>query len=244
MCPKLKRDEVNIVQAAKPKAKGKMFTMSIAEIEGNEDLIQDTCCFNEISLFVMFDSGATHSLISNDVVNRLELPIVSLPYDLIVSTPTNEPFIVSTICSQCPIILDNRPVIEDLIYLSLSQFDIILGMNWLSNNHLSDPKNPTESYYETKSITANQIKKLLKDEAQVFVLLTSLEKKVRDEIQSLPIVRDFSAVFSDNILGLPLVREIDFAIDMVLGTGTITIAPYRMAPLELRELKKKLEYLL
>ncbi|XP_019430536.1 PREDICTED: uncharacterized protein LOC109337908 [Lupinus angustifolius] len=40
------------------------------------------------------------------------------------------------------------------------------------------------------------------------------------------------------------VREIEFAIDLVTGTGPISIAPYRMAPLELTELKKQLEDLL
>ncbi|XP_019451701.1 PREDICTED: uncharacterized protein LOC109353794 [Lupinus angustifolius] len=42
MCPKLKKEEVNIVQVARPKAKRRVFTMSGAEIEGNDDLIQET----------------------------------------------------------------------------------------------------------------------------------------------------------------------------------------------------------
>ncbi|OIV90394.1 hypothetical protein TanjilG_10694 [Lupinus angustifolius] len=100
--------------------------MSGAEIKEDEDLIQGTCLVNEISLSVLFDSGATHSFISHDVVNRLELPIVPLPYDLVMSTPTNEPVIVSTVCPQCPIVLDNKTFLVDLICLPLSQLDIIL----------------------------------------------------------------------------------------------------------------------
>ncbi|XP_019431993.1 PREDICTED: uncharacterized protein LOC109339076 [Lupinus angustifolius] len=70
MCPKLKREEVNNGQVTRPKAKGRVFTMSGTEIEGNEDLIQGTCRITEISLSVLFDPGATHSFISNDVANR------------------------------------------------------------------------------------------------------------------------------------------------------------------------------
>ncbi|XP_019431615.1 PREDICTED: uncharacterized protein LOC109338765 [Lupinus angustifolius] len=160
MYPKLKKEEVNIVQVARPKAKGRVFTMSGAEIEGNEDLIQD-----------------------------------------------------------------ERTFAVDLTCLPLSQLDIILGIDWMSNNHVllncfnkrlifSDPKNLIESYYETKSTTANQLKRLLKDEAQVFMLFASLEKNSGDEIHNLPVVRDFSDVFPDDIPGLPLIREIEFAIDL------------------------------
>ncbi|XP_019435875.1 PREDICTED: uncharacterized protein LOC109342324 [Lupinus angustifolius] len=195
--------------------------MSRTEIEGNEDLIQGTCRIKEISSSVLFDSSATHSFLYNDVVNQLALPIASIPYDLIVYTPTNEPVIVSTMCSQCPITLDERTFVVDLICLPLSQLHIILGMNWLSNNHVllncfnktiifRDPKDPIESCYEAKSTTANQMKELLKDGAQVFMLLESLENKGGEEIQDLTVVRDFSEVFSDDIPGLPSVREIKF----------------------------------
>ena len=38
--------------------------------------------------------------------------------------------------------------------------------------------------------------------------------------------------------------EIDFEIETVLGAAPISIAPYRMAPTKLKELKKQLEELL
>ncbi|XP_019431625.1 PREDICTED: GATA zinc finger domain-containing protein 15-like, partial [Lupinus angustifolius] len=75
-CPKLKRDAVNSMQAARPRAQGRVFTMSGTEVGANEDLIQGTCNVNEIPLSVLFDSGATHSFIAIDVVNRLALPVV------------------------------------------------------------------------------------------------------------------------------------------------------------------------
>ena len=39
-------------------------------------------------------------------------------------------------------------------------------------------------------------------------------------------------------------REIEFNIDLLLGTNPIPIAPYRMAPTELKELKEQLQELL
>src|SRR5215470_4865521 len=43
---------------------------------------------------------------------------------------------------------------------------------------------------------------------------------------------------------LPPEREISFSIDLVPGTGPISIAPYRMSPIELAELKRQIEELL
>ena len=57
-------------------------------------------------------------------------------------------------------------------------------------------------------------------------------------------VSDFPDVFSDELLGLPPQREVEFMIDLYPGTEPISIAPYCMAPLELKELRKQLDQLL
>ena len=55
---------------------------------------------------------------------------------------------------------------------------------------------------------------------------------------------NFFDVFPDEIPGMPPQWKIDFIIDLVLGTGPIYKAPYRMAPKEMEELKSQLEELL
>lgn len=52
---------------------------------------------------------------------------------------------------------------------------------------------------------------------------------------------EFPDVFSEDLSGLPSQREVEFTIDFLPGTTPISIAPYRIAPLELRELKVQLE---
>ena len=64
------------------------------------------------------------------------------------------------------------------------------------------------------------------------------------EIRDIPVVREFSDVFPDDLLGLPSDREIEFSIDLLLGTAPISKAPYRMAPTKLKELKEQLVELL
>ena len=58
------------------------------------------------------------------------------------------------------------------------------------------------------------------------------------------VVREFSDVFPEDLPSIPPDREIDFQIELTPGTEPISKEPYRMAPLELKELKVQMEELL
>jgi len=56
-------------------------------------------------------------------------------------------------------------------------------------------------------------------------------------------VQEFEDVFPEEVPGLPPHREVEFFIDLVPGTGPVSMAPYCMAPAELVEVKKQIEEL-
>jgi len=71
------------------------------------------------------------------------------------------------------------------------------------------------------------------------------EKKTASEmIQSIQVASEYANVFLDQVLGLPPSRDIDFTIDLIPGASLVSMAPYRIAPIELAELKKQIEELL
>ncbi|XP_020238075.1 uncharacterized protein LOC109817269 [Cajanus cajan] len=63
-------------------------------------------------------------------------------------------------------------------------------------------------------------------------------------IADIEVIREFLEVFPDEVPGLSPTREIEFSIGLVPGAGPVSVAPYRMAPVELVELKRQLEELL
>ncbi len=65
-------------------------------------------------------------------------------------------------------------------------------------------------------------------------------RQAKPNLCDIPTVRDFPDVLPKELPGLPPKREVEFAIEILLGTAPISIAPYRMAPTELRELKIQL----
>ena len=54
-------------------------------------------------------------------------------------------------------------------------------------------------------------------------------------------MKEFLDVFPEDILGLLPDRGVEFAIEVIPNTAPISKVPYRMAPVELAELKKQLQ---
>lgn len=72
--------------------------------------------------------------------------------------------------------------------------------------------------------------------------LTSIIEIPKEELHldQIPMVCEYPYVFHDELAGYHLDIEIDFAIELALGTTPISKPPYRMTPFELKELKKQL----
>ncbi|KAL8115621.1 hypothetical protein AgCh_022211 [Apium graveolens] len=110
--------------------------------------------------------------------------------------------------------------------IPLREFDVILGMDWLSNNGAQiDCEQKREG-----------------NEAYLTYVVDT--KKGVPNIQDIPIVNEFKDVFPENLPGLPPDREIEFAIELALGTAPVSKAPYRLAPVEMKELASQLQELL
>ena len=84
----------------------------------------------------------------------------------------------------------------------------------------------------------------LRDGSKSFIILTHMKVENAVEMQSIPVVSEFVDIFPNEIPGLPRKREVEFVIDLVSGALPILMAPYRMTPTKLSELKKQVVELL
>ncbi|RVW11915.1 Retrovirus-related Pol polyprotein from transposon 17.6 [Vitis vinifera] len=69
-------------------------------------------------------------------------------------------------------------------------------------------------------------------------------KHVDRPLRMISALRASSLLKKEDLPGLPPEREVEFTIDLVPGIGPMSKAPYRMAPVELKELKVQLQELL
>jgi hypothetical protein len=72
----------------------------------------------------------------------------------------------------------------------------------------------------------------------------SLHHVAELKLEDIHVVREFLDVFPDDLPGMPPERAIEFKIELQPGTAPIAKAPYKMSPVELKELKIQLQGLL
>jgi len=92
----------NNTSGGRPKVPSRVFAMSGSEAAASDDLIQGKCLIADKLLDLLYDSGAMHLFISHACVERLGLSATELPYDMVVSTPTNELVTTSRVCLKSP----------------------------------------------------------------------------------------------------------------------------------------------
>ncbi|XP_016704119.1 uncharacterized protein [Gossypium hirsutum] len=110
--------------------------------------------------------------------------------------------------------------------------DLILGMVYLVEHQAS-------SDYAYKRVT-------LRFEDDVKILMVGEHINYLSNviyILDIQTVKECSDVFHEELLRLPSDREVEFNIEVLIGSALVPISPYRMASKELMELKVKLQEL-
>jgi hypothetical protein len=79
---------------------------------------------------VLFDSGASHSFITEQFVSKHNTPVSSMKTHLMIDSPNGE--MKSTyVCPQVNLKIKGIDFQADLVVLTSSGIDVILGMDWL-----------------------------------------------------------------------------------------------------------------
>ncbi|KAL0381937.1 UNVERIFIED_CONTAM: Retrovirus-related Pol polyprotein from transposon [Sesamum latifolium] len=189
------------------------------------------------------------------------LSIEPLGHNLCVSMPAGGVILANRVVRSCPVVVEGDTLYADLVVINLREFDVILGMDWLASNHAvmdcQTKEVAVEINGQMKTVIVEKIKvipnylisavtafNLIKQRCEAYLASVHDTTKVSPGVLEVPVVREFPDVFPEELPGLPPHREVDFEIETIPGAAPISIAPYRMAPSELKELKKQLEELL
>ncbi|XP_027192644.1 uncharacterized protein [Cicer arietinum] len=230
---------------------GRVYTLNAKKAKGNNDLIAGECFLNNEPLKVLFDTGASHSFIPTKCVLRLGLKLTEITPPMVVSTAAESGVETSYVCKSCHLIVSDRVYPIDLFCLPLKGMDAILGMDWLSANRVLVDCEEKILYFrpailsrnETDSILLPSVSNLLQclcSGGQSFLLTSSSDSEPKLDVATIPVVNEFLDVFPEDVKCLPPEREIEFSIDLVPRANPISITPYRMSPLELKNTKSSI----
>ncbi|KAL5549921.1 hypothetical protein UlMin_000097 [Ulmus minor] len=205
------------IEMPEPTARVYAYTKRDAET-GSTDVVTGQLLVANCYARVLFDSGATHSFASHIFADSL---------------PSGEILLSSYWLREVPINIADKELRVDLVILKMVDYDVILGMDFLGEYGASiDCK--------ARIVRFNPCDQEPFDFHGYLASILDTTKEEREKIEDVPVVREFVDVFPEELPGLPPDRAITFEINVTPGTAPISKAPYRMAPVELKELQVQL----
>jgi hypothetical protein len=193
--------------------------------------------YNQPTL-ILFDSGASHSFISQKLSAKCLLPFYHSKGSFMIATPGGK-IATNQLNQSVPIQLRSHIIKTTLLILGLENVDIILGANWMTRQQVV--LDVASRIVEINSPICGSFTLFLpsQDSTQSCAFaMTELPLK------KIPVVCEYTDVFPDELPGMPPDQDIEFAIELQPGMTPISKRHYRMPPAELSELKKQLQELL
>ena len=112
------------------------YAMEVVEEKDALDVIVGNFYIFETIVHALIDPGSTHSYICTTIPSLGSLPKNKTEYDIMVTNPLGHSVILNRVYKECPIRIREYEFPGDLIELSFREFDVILGMDWLSRHQV------------------------------------------------------------------------------------------------------------
>ena len=157
---------------------------------------------------------------------------------------------IGMICRACELEISRTLLTVDLRIMDMSEFDVILGVDWLTAYMvaINCEHRRVTAYTQDGTCVVFQGDKYdilpqtvyeSRCQGQLTGWLASLnvEDEVRPNLDLPRVVCEYEDIFPDEIPELPPHRDVDFSNELHPGTSPISMTPHRMAPVELQELR-------
>ena len=204
------------------------------------DVVTGIISILEHDAYTLVDLGATHSFASKPFLDRFQIKTQRLEGRMRVSLPAGDPLLTYRVVRDNRVLIGGQEFPTDLIALDMRDFDVVLGMDWLSRHrstldcYKKEVKLHGPGKLEVKfrgirielsssMIYAMAEQRMLRKGCQGYLTYVVETGKERTTLDEIPVVREFPDVFPDDIAGLPPEREVEFTIDLIKGTEPISI---------------------
>ncbi|KAL5578042.1 hypothetical protein UlMin_019741 [Ulmus minor] len=99
---------------------------------GTSNVMTGQLSVANLTLHVLFDSGATHSFVSSVCASKMNRVKQSITRMFRTSLPSGDILVSTHWLRAILVLMSNRELYVDLIMLNLHDYDVILGMDFLS----------------------------------------------------------------------------------------------------------------
>ncbi|KAA3487675.1 DNA/RNA polymerases superfamily protein [Gossypium australe] len=207
------------------------------------DMIMGTFSLYDTHVIALIDPGSTHSYICMKLASSMNMPLESTKITIRVSNPLGKCVLVDRVCKDYPLMIRGHYFLANLMLLSFDEFDVILGMDWLTTHDVI--VNCGRKFIELKCESGYLIRVESDEQDRLSVVISSLlaqkylrkgyeaylafvmnARETESIIESVPVVCEYPDVFPEKLSGLPPVREIEFGIELAPGFARPSCSPW------------------
>ncbi|GJS05650.1 putative reverse transcriptase domain-containing protein [Tanacetum coccineum] len=222
--------------------RGRAYNVNVNAMEAVQDpnVVTGTFSLNDHFVTVLFDSGADFSFISTEFAPLLNVRPSIVNPGYVIEVADGKKVEVDRIIRDCKLELGGSLFSINLIPLGHGSFDVIVGMDWLSQH-----KAVIVCHEKVVEIPVED-GRILRVHGERAVGITKALKSAKEDepkLSDISVVREFEDVFPEDLSGLPPQRQVEFRIDLVPGVTPVAKSPYRLAPSEMQELSGQLQEL-
>ncbi|GJX09017.1 reverse transcriptase domain-containing protein [Tanacetum coccineum] len=188
-------------------ARGRAFMLGAEEARQDPNIVTGMFTLNGHFATTLFDTGSDYSFVSSTFIPLLGLNPSDLGFRYEIEIASGQLVEIDKVIKGCKLEIEGHVFDIDLIPFGHGSFDMIIGMDWLSN-------------YKAKIICHEKVVRIPLPNGKVLRVVGERSKeiarllisaKASDKKQEeIVVVRDFPKVFPDDLSGLPPIREIEF----------------------------------
>ncbi|GJS11182.1 putative reverse transcriptase domain-containing protein [Tanacetum coccineum] len=221
-------------------ARGRAFMLGAEEARQDPNIVTGTFTLNNHFATTLFDSGADYSFVSTTFIPLLGLEPSDLGFRYEIEIASGQLVEIDKVIKGCKFKIEGHVFDIDLIPFGHGSFDVIIGMDWLSDNKAEIICHEKVVRIPLPDGNVLRVVGERPDEKARLLMSAKASDKKQEEIV---VVRDFPEVFPDDLSGLPPIREIEFRIELIPRATPVAKSPYRLAPSEMEELSGQLKEL-
>jgi hypothetical protein len=195
---------------------GRVNYTTMEDILEGEQVLTGTFSLNGYPAVVLFNSGATHDFITKACTQRCQFSIHHIDTPYLISTPGGR-VVTKQIAMHAPLDLAGKLYKPSLIVLDGQGLDIILGMGWM-RAHKALLDIATRVVQLDSLLYGTQVLQL----SVIPVATPSIHHTTAQRLEDILVAYEFPDIFSEDLPGMPPDRDVEFVIELQLGTEPIS----------------------
>ncbi|GJU14384.1 zinc finger, CCHC-type, retrotransposon gag domain protein [Tanacetum coccineum] len=187
--------------------KGRAFMLGVEEARQDPNIVTGMFTLNDHFVTTLFNSGADYSFVSTTFIPLFGIELSELGFRYEIEIASGQLVEIDKVIKGCKLEIEGHVFDINLIPFEHRSFDVIIGMDWLSNHN-------AEIICHEKVVRIplpdGKVLRVLGEKPKEKMRQLKSAKAKEKEQEEIVVVRDFLEVFPDDLSGLPHVREIEF----------------------------------